>query len=284
MVSVTPLRRLESPAHARLIERLIEIAKRDEPLSCCLRVRVKQEHVLSAVNFDNPTLVLLLQGHKRIRTPGGWLSLTAGEGFLVPESMPLDIENTPDPVSGFYTAVSIALDESVLGAARQLVREPIMEPSGGICAIALDEHAGDLAAWLDELERRDLPRARYFMTGIVMRLYAQGHRRLLCPSPPTLSVRIRAMVAADPERDWSSADLESALALSGATLRRHLAAEGSSLRQVVGEARLSHGLTLLLSTRLPVKSVAARVGYTSVSAFIKRFRERYGVEPSRVGG
>jgi AraC-like DNA-binding protein len=92
------------------------------------------------------------------------------------------------------------------------------------------------------------------------------------------------MVAADPERDWSSAELESALALSGATLRRHLAAEGRSLRQVVAEARLSHGLTLLLSTRLPVKSVAARVGYTSASAFIKRFRERYGVEPSRVGG
>ena len=38
----------------------------------------------------------------------------------------------------------------------------------------------------------------------------------------------------------------------------------------------------MLSTQLPVKSVAARVGYTSVSAFIKRFRERYGVEPSRV--
>ena len=284
MVSVTPLRRLESSNHARLIERLIEIAKRDEALSCCLRVRVKQEHVLSAVNFDNPTLVLLLQGHKRIRRPDGWLGLTAGEGFLVPEPMQLDIENNPDPVSGFYTAVGISLDESVLGAARQLVREPIMESSSGISTVTLDEHAGDLAAWLDELERKDLPRARYFMTGIVLRLYAQGHRRLLCPSAPTLSVRIRAMVAADPERDWSSADLESELALSGATLRRRLAAEGSSLRQVVGEARLSHGLTLLLSTRLPVKSVAARVGYTSVSAFIKRFRERYGVEPSRVGG
>jgi AraC-like DNA-binding protein len=91
------------------------------------------------------------------------------------------------------------------------------------------------------------------------------------------------MVAAEPQRDWSSADLESTLAVSGATLRRHLAAEGRSLREVIAEARLSHGLTLLLSTDLPVKSVAARVGYTSVSAFIKRFRERYGVEPSRVG-
>ena len=58
------------------------------------------------------------------------------------------------------------------------------------------------------------------------------HRGLLYPSAPTLSARIRAMVAADPERAWSSADLESQLAVSGATLRRHLAAEGQSLRQV----------------------------------------------------
>jgi transcriptional regulator GlxA family with amidase domain len=57
-----------------------------------------------------------------------------------------------------------------------------------------------------------------------------------------------------------------------------------SLRQLIGNARLSHGLSLLLTTRLPVKSVAVRVGYASVSTFVKRFRERYGVEPSRVGG
>jgi AraC-like DNA-binding protein len=283
-MSVTPLRRVEhSPPHA-LIDRLIEVTRRDEPLSCCLRVRVNREHVLSAVNFDSPVLVLLLQGHKRIRAPHGWLTVRAGEGFLVPEPMALDIENNPDPVSGWYTAVGIALDESVLGAARQLVKDPITESKRKLTTIALDEHSNDLMAWLDALEREDLIRARYIMAGIVLRLFAQGHRGLLYPSPPLLSVRIRAMVAADPQRDWSSADLESALAVSGATLRRHLAAEGRSLRQVVAEARLSHGLTLLLSTRLPVKAVAARVGYTSASAFIKRFRERYGVEPSRVGG
>jgi hypothetical protein len=193
-VSVTLLRRVESSAHSRLMERLIEISRRDEALSCCLRVRVKREHVLSAVNFDTPVLVLLLQGHKRIRTSDGWLGLTAGEGFLVPQAMALDIENNPDPVSGWYTAVGISLDESVLGAARSLVREPVSESSRGVATIALDEHVSDLTAWLDELERGDLPRARYFMTGVVLRLYAQGHRGLLHPVAPTFSMRIRAMV------------------------------------------------------------------------------------------
>lgn len=283
MASVTPLRRIEHSARERLIERLTEIARREQPLSCCLRVNVKQEHTLSAVNFDAPVLVILIQGHKRIRTSEGWLAFNAGEGFLVPESMALDIENNPDPVSGWYSAIGVQLAESVLGAARQLLLEPVTDTARPLASVGLDEHVDDLMAWLDALERGDLPRARYVMTGVVLRLYAQGHRGLLYPSAPTLSVRIRTMVTADPRRDWSSADLESTLAVSGATLRRHLAAEGRNLREVIAEARLSHGLTLLLSTDLPVKSVAARVGYTSVSAFIKRFRERYGVEPSRVG-
>jgi AraC-like DNA-binding protein len=92
------------------------------------------------------------------------------------------------------------------------------------------------------------------------------------------------MVHTDPTREWSSADIETELGISGATLRRHLAAEGISLREIVSNSRLSHALTLLLTTGLPVKSIAARAGYGSISSFAKRFRARYGVEPSAVGG
>ncbi|NZD47207.1 AraC family transcriptional regulator [Sphaerotilus sulfidivorans] len=42
-------------------------------------------------------------------------------------------------------------------------------------------------------------------------------------------------------------------------------------------------MQLLYTTRLPVKTVAQRVGYRSVSSFVRRFGERYGVEPSRIG-
>ena len=61
-----------------------------------------------------------------------------------------------------------------------------------------------------------------------------------------------------------------------------LAAAGTSLRDIIASARLAQALTLLISTRLPVKSVAQRVGYASAASFSKRFTERYGVEPSRV--
>jgi AraC-like DNA-binding protein len=113
-------------------------------------------------------------------------------------------------------------------------------------------------------------------------VYEQGFHELLQPRAPSLPAQIRAMIAADPAKEWSSEELEHALAMSGATLRRRLAAEGTSLRNLMAEARLSQAFTLLSTTDLPVKTVALRVGYNSASTFARRFGERYGVEPSRL--
>lgn len=94
---------------------------------------------------------------------------------------------------------------------------------------------------------------------------------------------MRDRIAAEPARDWPSHEVEAALGLSGATLRRRLAADGTSLRQLLIEARLAHAMVLLYTTRLPLKSVAARVGYRSLASFSKRFVERYGLQPADIG-
>jgi len=105
----------------------------------------------------------------------------------------------------------------------------------------------------------------------------------LRPPPPRLAARIRTHIAAEPARDWRSVDLEHALNLSGATLRRHLAAEGTSLRDVVADARLACAMQLLYTTTWPVKTVAARVGYRSAASFSRRFAERFGLAPADIG-
>jgi len=273
----------ESTAQTKLLARLLEFAQRAES-SPCIRVRARSAHCLSVVDLDTALLALPLQGHKYVRDAQRRIHIVPGEIFLAPHPIAVDIENIPDESSGYYIAIGIPIEEHVLSAARQLVREPIGGGTDGIACVALDRHAEDLNDWLDAMEAGDLARACYSVVGVILRLYAQGHRGLLYPRMPSLSSRVRAMVAADPIREWSSAQVEAAIGMSGATLRRHLAAERVTLRKLIADARLSHGLSLLLTTRLPVKSVAQRVGYTSVSTFGKRFRERYGVEPSRVGG
>ena len=91
------------------------------------------------------------------------------------------------------------------------------------------------------------------------------------------------MVAQAPARGWQSADFEQALAMSGATLRRRLADEGTPLREAIAQSRLACALELLYTTRSPVETVAHRVGYQSVESFARRFRERYGLEATAIG-
>jgi len=110
----------------------------------------------------------------------------------------------------------------------------------------------------------------------------QGHGNLLLPQAPSLGEQIRDRIAAEPARDWQSRDVEDQFALSGATLRRRLAAERTSLRQLLTEARLAHGMTLLYTTDLPLKTVAARAGYRSAASFSKRFAEQYGLAPTDI--
>lgn len=270
-----------SPGHL-LLARLHEIASQERELPC-LCMRAVHAHHIKAVDMARPTLVIPLRGTKRCRERGDWLRVEPGQLLLVPGARSLDMENIPDASSGDYTAIAIGIEAPVLAAARQLLQGQAFREPGPLAAVALDDVALSLLQWVDTLLGSDAVFACHAMAGVVLRLNALGHGSLLAPVTPSLTEQIRAMVVADPARAWSSEDIEQALGLSGATLRRQLAAAGTSLRELITGARLAQALTLLQSTRLPVKAVAMRVGYASTASFGKRFAERYGVEPSRVG-
>lgn len=70
--------------------------------------------------------------------------------------------------------------------------------------------------------------------------------------------------------------------MSGATLRRRLAEENTSLRILLREARLYHGMTLLQTTRKSIKTVAQECGYHSSACFTRNFISYFGTGPSAV--
>ena len=74
------------------------------------------------------------------------------------------------------------------------------------------------------------------------------------------------------------------LEVSQATLRRRLAAEGSTLTELLVDIRMSTALTLLQATTQPVSHIALAVGYESPSRFAVRFRQRFGFAPTAVRG
>ena len=92
------------------------------------------------------------------------------------------------------------------------------------------------------------------------------------------------MLSARLDGEWSSDAVARSLAMSEATLRRRLAAEGVTLRELIADVRMASALVLLQATSRPVSEIASAVGYDSPSRFAVRFRGRFGFAPTAVRG
>ncbi len=267
---------------ARLLARLEALVDcaRAEGYAC---ITARQEHGAHAVDVDHPCVAIVLRGRKQVRTHAQALELAPGDLFLIARRCRMDVVNIPDPDSGLYLTVTIPLCEEVLAAARLLWSEPIVGQGDDLARLDSTGFAVDLQHWLAALQAGRYTEARLALAALTVALCRRGHTAMLVPPPPSLAMKIRDLVRADPSRDWQSRHVEAALGVSGATLRRRLAAEGTGLREVIAAARLACAMDLLYTTHWPVKTVAARVGYRSAASFSRRFIERYGLDPARIG-
>jgi AraC-like DNA-binding protein len=68
-------------------------------------------------------------------------------------------------------------------------------------------------------------------------------------------------------------------AMSMRTFARHLREEGLSYRELRTDIQIGMAKRLLLKSRLPVKSIADRAGFTNISAFSRAFNQATGQSP-----
>lgn len=246
-------------------------------------ITARREHGASSVEIPQPQFAILLQGRKQVRTAQQSLEFAPGDLFLITRRCRIDVVNIPDPHSGLYLSAIVPMCAEALTAARALWNEPLPQAGDALARLPLAEHGATLLQWRQALEHGHYTEARLALASLAVAFCRRGHGSLLIPPEPSLGERIRDLIAAQPERDWQSRDFEAQLGLSGATLRRRLASEHSSVRELITDARLAHAMGLLYTTRLPLKTVAARAGYRSLGSFNKRFAERYGLEPAAIG-
>ena len=93
---------------------------------------------------------------------------------------------------------------------------------------------------------------------------------------PCVAQSVRTIIA---EGVTDAGLIASRLHLSARTLRRHLAAEGTSVRRLVDEARRARAVELLTLHHLSVEQAALRLGYTDAATFIRAFRRWTGTTP-----
>ncbi len=272
---------LAAAPHA-LLERLATLADcQNAGDYACITAR--REHGASSVEIPRPQFAILLQGRKHVRTAQQVLEFGPGDLFLITRRCRIDVVNVPDPGSGLYLSAIVPLCDEVLSATRSLWSGPLPDAGDPLARLSLAAHGTELLQWRQALEHGDYTSARLALATMTVAFCASGHGSLLVAPEPGLGERIRDLVAAQPGRSWQSRDFEQHLGISGATLRRRLASERLGLRELIGDARLAQAMQLLYTTRLPLKTVAARVGYRSLSSFSRRFCERYGMDPSAIG-
>lgn len=258
-----------------------------------ITILAQRAYRLRAVQVDEPLLVVPIAGVKRVDVEGNQAEVACGEFVMLHQACRMGVENLP-PLGNTvaYRAWVVSFPWRVVALARTLLGAH-HTCTARAAAAAKAFSCGDLTpllpgvrAYLGALAPTgEVPNAAqrdHALLGLLLALARAGHDQFLQAHDPSVAARMRLLVAADPSRNWTSGDFELALHTSGATLRRRLVREDTSLRTILRETRLQHGLGLLQTSRRPLKSVALACGYQSVASFSRGFVAQFGVEPSQV--
>jgi AraC-like DNA-binding protein len=118
-------------------------------------------------------------------------------------------------------------------------------------------------------------------------LFAQRHldhlrRTLGVRSDVDELERVREAVTQNAVRgEFGSAALAHSLAMSPRSLQRRLAAEGTSARELLDEARLAHARELLRDRGLSIEEIAELLGYATERSFRRAFERWTGLSPAQ---
>lgn len=244
------------------------------------RLRQRSDLVHHTVANDSPALALVLRGTKRLVAPSRGLEVRAGDVALFPAGTVIDINNVPDE-GGLYDAISVAFEMDALPAPPTGTRA-LTEPHAlrRVEPALIDAVVAARGAIVDP-DGVPEPIARHRVAELALWVERAGfHLRTL--SRPTVSMMTRSLIGRDPARPWTSAEIARNLAMSEPTMRRRLAAEGTTLTKVMTDVRLSRALTLLQTTDEPISQIALQAGYGDQSAFARGFRERFGHPPGAI--
>jgi AraC-like DNA-binding protein len=121
--------------------------------------------------------------------------------------------------------------------------------------------------------RRDEPALRAMLRRalpLTVRQYRRDRR---------LVERVRAQLSDGRRAGATAEDVAAALHLSVRSLHRQLALEGASLQRIKDEVRCRRALELLGRTALPIKQVAAEVGFGDEKSFSRAFKGWTGESP-----
>ncbi len=118
---------------------------------------------------------------------------------------------------------------------------------------------------------------------VLLQLACEQCERVLASRGPDaqMSARVRSLAMHAKGRPFSLDHIARVLHTSPRTLKRQLAAEGTTFSAIVDEDRRESAMFLLRAPGASVKDVAHRLGYANIANFTRAFHRWTGTTPSQ---
>jgi AraC-like DNA-binding protein len=243
------------------------------------------------IRVEQPALIFVDKGIKTVRAErNASVRALPGQALILAANQTVDFTNSVTEGT-HYEARWLLFDNALLDDAYYLDRSAQTTARAGSPARLLSRPSENLGRAF-ETGRQSLDSgagipdavARQRMLEVMHWLLEEGVALPKTAVNASVAIKVRALVAEGLDDDWTAARVAGELACSEATLRRRLAAENTSLTELLTDARMATALTLLQASTQPVSDIARAVGYESPSRFAVRFRQRFGFAPTAVRG
>lgn len=238
---------------------------------------------LSLVTTES-SMFLIREGMMIVEVKGAARLAGPGEFILLQAGIPLNITHQPSD-RGVHQATGLFWDRKIIAEMAPPVEACLKEPAYVLGERDSRFHDSFAAACRALSEAESLPPAVAAGRIREVLIWLSLSSIFFLPAEnKTLSYRLRSLLGTDPGRSWSEGETAVILGQSPATLRRHLALETTSFREILTDVRMLRALRLLHSTDQPVGNIACDCGYQCASRFTKRFHQRFGFHPSTLRG
>ncbi|WP_330216195.1 helix-turn-helix transcriptional regulator [Pseudomonas sp. AM8] len=259
------------------------IQHRENIIDACV-IRARHALTLPRVPVFVTTLCRVRQGEKLLQWDDREMRAGPRHLILMPAGRELGISNFPGP-QGHYIADAVTFPVSTLRQFSSRYSQQIKSGRGALksdLCVPLDRHTTQAWEQLLVAINANAPQAlcTHYGEAVLLSLSLGGQAGpLLMGRNDPLCERVQQLVMASPERDWTVASIAQHMNLGESTLRRQLANEGNSFRNILEGVRLATALQRLQTTSRPIGEIAGACGYASASRFAVRFRSHYGLSP-----
>lgn len=266
-------------------------------------IQAWQPQHIRRVQILAPAICQVVQGHKVVYWQGQRFEVTPQHLLVFPAGAVVDIENHPDQQLYKANIVSFPLafiqhyqlkhqatlsssesSADLFGGSSVDARRYSQLPG---LTLPLDNTLGFSWNTLIAAVQQQLPASlqQHHAEGLLLAMQGMPQLQLLLTvNQQQLRHRLQQIFLQKCDYDWQLYDAAQRLYMGESTLRRKLAEEQTSFKQVLDEVRFAVALGMLQTTVLPISHIAERCGYLSASRFAVKFRQIYGLAPSEIRG